>query len=131
MLHCRALTCIFLCCFTRSIILNPVYFRNHLRQATVFRCLERYSEAARYVWNKLGRLISSLHLWLPENSKYQIHTCMLMQIHVFWLGSLASQNPVSVLMHNPQPAHTRWRHETNQPLCISWEVELLTCAGNI
>nr|KAF6476322.1 spermatogenesis associated 16 [Rousettus aegyptiacus] len=31
----------------RSIVLNPAYFRNHLRQATVFRCLERYSEAAR------------------------------------------------------------------------------------
>ncbi|XP_065496501.1 spermatogenesis-associated protein 16 [Caloenas nicobarica] len=31
----------------RSIILNPAYFRNHLRQAAVFRCLERYSEAAR------------------------------------------------------------------------------------
>ncbi|XP_009582114.1 PREDICTED: spermatogenesis-associated protein 16-like, partial [Fulmarus glacialis] len=30
----------------RSIILNPAYFRNHLRQAAVFRCLERYSEAA-------------------------------------------------------------------------------------
>ncbi|NWR63768.1 SPT16 protein, partial [Bucorvus abyssinicus] len=31
----------------RSIILNPAYFRNHLRQAAVFRCLKRYSEAAR------------------------------------------------------------------------------------
>ncbi|KFU95214.1 Spermatogenesis-associated protein 16, partial [Chaetura pelagica] len=31
----------------RSIILNPAYFRNHLRQAAVFRCLERCSEAAR------------------------------------------------------------------------------------
>ncbi|NWU92247.1 SPT16 protein, partial [Upupa epops] len=31
----------------RSIILNPAYFRNHLRQAATFRCLERYSEAAR------------------------------------------------------------------------------------
>ncbi|XP_067392664.1 spermatogenesis-associated protein 16 [Emydura macquarii macquarii] len=31
----------------RSIILNPAYFRNHLRQAAVFRWLERYSEAAR------------------------------------------------------------------------------------
>ncbi|XP_028942620.1 spermatogenesis-associated protein 16, partial [Antrostomus carolinensis] len=31
----------------RSISLNPVYFRNHLRLAAVFRCLERYSEAAR------------------------------------------------------------------------------------
>uniref|UniRef100_A0A8D0FPU1 Spermatogenesis associated 16 n=1 Tax=Strix occidentalis caurina TaxID=311401 RepID=A0A8D0FPU1_STROC len=31
----------------RSIILNPAYFRNHLRQAAAFRFLERYSEAAR------------------------------------------------------------------------------------
>ncbi|XP_074768198.1 spermatogenesis-associated protein 16 [Athene noctua] len=31
----------------RSIILNPAYFRNHLRQAAAFRSLERYSEAAR------------------------------------------------------------------------------------
>ncbi|XP_043926070.1 spermatogenesis-associated protein 16 [Protopterus annectens] len=31
----------------RSIILNPLCFRNHLRQAAVFRCLGRYSEAAR------------------------------------------------------------------------------------
>ncbi|NXI59757.1 SPT16 protein, partial [Chloroceryle aenea] len=31
----------------RSITLNPFYFRNHLRQAATFRCLRRYSEAAR------------------------------------------------------------------------------------
>ncbi|NXS08643.1 SPT16 protein, partial [Neodrepanis coruscans] len=31
----------------RSIIQNPSYFRNHLRQAACFRCLQRYSEAAR------------------------------------------------------------------------------------
>ncbi|XP_064499671.1 spermatogenesis-associated protein 16-like isoform X1 [Pseudopipra pipra] len=31
----------------RSIIENPSYFRNHLRQAACFRCLQRYSEAAR------------------------------------------------------------------------------------
>ncbi|XP_050193347.1 spermatogenesis-associated protein 16-like [Myiozetetes cayanensis] len=31
----------------RSIIQNPSYFRNHLRQAACFRCLRRYSEAAR------------------------------------------------------------------------------------
>lgn len=43
------MTTAFLLSFYRSIILNPAYFRNHLRQATVFRCLERYSEAARYV----------------------------------------------------------------------------------
>ncbi|NXA16580.1 SPT16 protein, partial [Sapayoa aenigma] len=31
----------------RSVIQNPSYFRNHLRQAACFRCLQRYSEAAR------------------------------------------------------------------------------------
>ncbi|XP_033367468.1 spermatogenesis-associated protein 16 isoform X4 [Parus major] len=31
----------------RSIIQNPSHFCNHLRQATCFRCLHRYSEAAR------------------------------------------------------------------------------------
>ncbi|KAL9823504.1 uncharacterized protein GJ701_015807 [Geothlypis trichas] len=32
----------------RSIIQNPSHFCNHLRQAACFRCLHRYSEAARY-----------------------------------------------------------------------------------
>ncbi|NXI02886.1 SPT16 protein, partial [Pachycephala philippinensis] len=31
----------------RSIIQNPSHFRSHLRQAACFRCLHRYSEAAR------------------------------------------------------------------------------------
>ncbi|XP_027564307.1 spermatogenesis-associated protein 16-like [Neopelma chrysocephalum] len=31
----------------RSIIQNPSHFRNHLLQAACFRCLQRYSEAAR------------------------------------------------------------------------------------
>ncbi|NXK88115.1 SPT16 protein, partial [Formicarius rufipectus] len=31
----------------RSIIQNPSYFRHHLLQAACFRCLQRYSEAAR------------------------------------------------------------------------------------
>ncbi|XP_007518051.2 spermatogenesis-associated protein 16 [Erinaceus europaeus] len=42
----------------RSIVLNPSYFRNHLRQATVFRCLERYSEAAR------SAMIADYMFWL-------------------------------------------------------------------
>ncbi|XP_016862797.1 spermatogenesis-associated protein 16 isoform X2 [Homo sapiens] len=42
----------------RSIVLNPAYFRNHLRQATVFRCLERYSEAAR------SAMIADYMFWL-------------------------------------------------------------------
>ncbi|XP_029795721.1 spermatogenesis-associated protein 16 [Suricata suricatta] len=46
----------------RSIVLNPAYFRNHLRQATVFRCLERYSEAAR------SAMIADYMFWLCGGS---------------------------------------------------------------
>ncbi|XP_069474823.1 spermatogenesis-associated protein 16 [Ambystoma mexicanum] len=42
----------------RSITLNPVYFRNHLRQATVFRLLDRYTEAAR------SAMIADYMYWL-------------------------------------------------------------------
>ncbi|NXT51213.1 SPT16 protein, partial [Pluvianellus socialis] len=47
----------------RSIILNPAYFRNHLRQAAVFRCLERYSEAAR------SAMIADYMYWLTGGTK--------------------------------------------------------------
>lgn len=43
----------------RSIIQNPSHFCNHLRQAACFRCLHRYSEAARYfvlLWAPPGLL---------------------------------------------------------------------------
>ncbi|XP_069897397.1 spermatogenesis-associated protein 16 [Dipodomys merriami] len=47
----------------RSIVLNPAYFRNHLRQATVFRCLERYSEAAR------SAMVADYMFWLGGGSE--------------------------------------------------------------
>ncbi|XP_032486758.1 spermatogenesis-associated protein 16 [Phocoena sinus] len=50
----------------RSIVLNPAYFRNHLRQATVFRCLERYSEAAR------SAMIADYMFWLCGGSEQSI-----------------------------------------------------------
>ncbi|KFV13739.1 Spermatogenesis-associated protein 16, partial [Pterocles gutturalis] len=50
----------------RSIILNPAYFRNHLRQATVFRCLERYSEAAR------SAMIADYMYWLTGGTEQHI-----------------------------------------------------------
>ncbi|KAF0880788.1 spermatogenesis-associated protein 16 isoform X2 [Crocuta crocuta] len=50
----------------RSIVLNPAYFRNHLRQATVFRCLERYSEAAR------SAMIADYMFWLCGGSEQHI-----------------------------------------------------------
>ncbi|XP_015856351.1 spermatogenesis-associated protein 16 isoform X2 [Peromyscus maniculatus bairdii] len=48
----------------RSIVLNPAYFRNHLRQAAVFRCLERYSEAAR------SAMIADYMFWLCGGSEH-------------------------------------------------------------
>ncbi|XP_032114176.1 spermatogenesis-associated protein 16 isoform X1 [Sapajus apella] len=50
----------------RSIVLNPAYFRNHLRQAAVFRCLERYSEAAR------SAMIADYMFWLGGGSEQSI-----------------------------------------------------------
>ncbi|KAF1412097.1 Spermatogenesis-associated protein 16, partial [Spheniscus humboldti] len=50
----------------RSIILNPAYFRNHLRQAAVFRCLERYSEAAR------STMIADYMYWLTGGTEQHI-----------------------------------------------------------
>ncbi|XP_057267549.1 spermatogenesis-associated protein 16 isoform X1 [Pezoporus wallicus] len=50
----------------RSIILNPSYFRNHLRQAAVFRCLERYSEAAR------SAMVADYIYWLTGGTEQHI-----------------------------------------------------------
>ncbi|XP_008581280.1 PREDICTED: spermatogenesis-associated protein 16, partial [Galeopterus variegatus] len=50
----------------RSIVLNPAYFRNHLRQAAVFRCLERYSEAAR------SAMIADYVFWLSGRSEQSV-----------------------------------------------------------
>ncbi|NXX55557.1 SPT16 protein, partial [Scopus umbretta] len=50
----------------RSIILNPAYFRNHLRQAAAFRRLERYSEAAR------SAMIADYIYWLTGGTEQRI-----------------------------------------------------------
>ncbi|NXR02791.1 SPT16 protein, partial [Sagittarius serpentarius] len=57
----------------RSIILNPAYFRNHLRQAAVFRCLERYSEAAR------STMIADYMYWLTGGTEQ--HTSKLIKLY--------------------------------------------------
>ncbi|NXA31044.1 SPT16 protein, partial [Eudromia elegans] len=57
----------------RSIILNPAYFRNHLRQAAVFRCLERYSEAAR------SAMIADYMYWLSGGTEQ--HTSKLIKLY--------------------------------------------------
>ncbi|EMP38409.1 Spermatogenesis-associated protein 16 [Chelonia mydas] len=49
-----------------SIILNPAYFLNHLRQAAVFRWLERYSEAAR------SAMTADYVYWLSGGSEQHI-----------------------------------------------------------
>ncbi|XP_053428826.1 spermatogenesis-associated protein 16 [Nycticebus coucang] len=58
----------------RSILLNPAYFRNHLRQAAVFRCLERYSEAAR------SAMIADHMFWLGGGSEQSISRL----IRLYW-----------------------------------------------
>ncbi|XP_069928609.1 spermatogenesis-associated protein 16 isoform X1 [Oryctolagus cuniculus] len=58
----------------RSIVLNPAYFRNHLRQATVFRCLERYSEAAR------SAMIADYMFWLGGGNEQ----CVSKLIRLYW-----------------------------------------------
>ncbi|XP_068939769.1 spermatogenesis-associated protein 16 [Petaurus breviceps papuanus] len=58
----------------RSIVLNPAYFRNHLRQATVFRCLERYSEAAR------SAMIADYMYWLSGGSEQYVSKL----IRLYW-----------------------------------------------
>ncbi|XP_001494256.3 spermatogenesis-associated protein 16 [Equus przewalskii] len=62
----------------RSIVLNPAYFRNHLRQATVFRCLERYSEAAR------SAMIADYMFWLCGRSDQ----CVSKLIKLYWQAML-------------------------------------------
>nr|XP_004652394.1 spermatogenesis-associated protein 16 [Jaculus jaculus]XP_044985937.1 spermatogenesis-associated protein 16 [Jaculus jaculus] len=58
----------------RSIVLNPAYFRNHLRQAAVFRSLERYSEAAR------SAMIADYIFWLCGGSE----PCVSRLIKLYW-----------------------------------------------
>ncbi|XP_071608751.1 spermatogenesis-associated protein 16 isoform X2 [Heliangelus exortis] len=58
----------------RSIILNPAYFRNHLRQAAAFRSLERFSEAAR------SAMIADHIYWLTGGTEQ--HTSKL--IKQYW-----------------------------------------------
>uniref|UniRef100_H0WIF1 Spermatogenesis-associated protein 16 n=2 Tax=Otolemur garnettii TaxID=30611 RepID=H0WIF1_OTOGA len=58
----------------RSILLNPAYFRNHLRQAAVFRCLERYSEAAR------SAMIADHMFWLGGGSEQSVSRL----IRLYW-----------------------------------------------
>ncbi|XP_063297759.1 spermatogenesis-associated protein 16 [Pelobates fuscus] len=50
----------------RSIALNPSYFRNHIRQASVFRSLGRYSEAAR------SAMIADYIYWLSGGKEQSI-----------------------------------------------------------
>ncbi|NXS53009.1 SPT16 protein, partial [Brachypteracias leptosomus] len=57
----------------RSIILNPAYFRNHLRQAAAFRFLKRYSEAAR------SAMIADYMYCLTEDTEQ--HTSKLIKLY--------------------------------------------------
>ncbi|NWH93784.1 SPT16 protein, partial [Aegithalos caudatus] len=57
----------------RSIIQNPSHFCNHLRQAASFRCLHRYSEAAR------AALVAQFLYVLAEG--VGLHTWDLLQLY--------------------------------------------------
>ncbi|XP_048460560.1 spermatogenesis-associated protein 16 [Rhincodon typus] len=65
----------------RSILLNPINFRNHLRQATVFRCLERYTEAAR------SAMIADYIYWLHGAKEQNISK----HVKLYW--QLESRTP--------------------------------------
>ncbi|XP_055502244.1 spermatogenesis-associated protein 16-like [Leucoraja erinacea] len=62
----------------RSILLNPINFRNHLRQATVFRCLERYAEAAR------SAMIADYIYWLHGAKEQNISK----HVKLYWQAML-------------------------------------------
>ncbi|NXR82597.1 SPT16 protein, partial [Pycnonotus jocosus] len=57
----------------RSIIQNPSHFCNHLRQAACFRCLHRYSEAAR------SAMVAQCLYVLAEGAR--LHTSDLLQLY--------------------------------------------------
>ncbi|XP_069753050.1 spermatogenesis-associated protein 16-like [Narcine bancroftii] len=62
----------------RSILLNPINFRNHLRQAAVFRCLERYTEAAR------SAMIADYVYWLHGGKEQNISK----YVKLYWQAML-------------------------------------------
>uniref|UniRef100_A0A8C4XB03 Spermatosis associated 16 n=1 Tax=Erpetoichthys calabaricus TaxID=27687 RepID=A0A8C4XB03_ERPCA len=62
----------------RSIHLNPVNFQNHLRQAVVFKQLDRFSEAAR------SAMIADYMYWLTGGSEQHISKL----IKVYWQAML-------------------------------------------
>ncbi|KFV12586.1 Spermatogenesis-associated protein 16, partial [Tauraco erythrolophus] len=75
----------------RSIIQNSANFRNHLRQAAVFRHLERYSEAAR------SAMIADYIYWLTGGTKQHISNL----IKEYWQGmiqeAIAGETSFSVM----------------------------------
>ncbi|NXW54816.1 SPT16 protein, partial [Eurystomus gularis] len=78
----------------RSIILNPAYFRNHLRQAAAFRCLRRYSEAAR------SAMIADYIYWLTGGTEQR--TSKLIKLYWQALMEQAIEKEVSFsVMYTP------------------------------
>ncbi|NXJ02972.1 SPT16 protein, partial [Psophia crepitans] len=75
----------------RSIILNPAYFRNHLRQAAAFRCLERYSEAAR------SAMIADYMYWLTGGTEQQISKLIKLYWQAMIEGAIMTEEFFSVM----------------------------------
>ncbi|XP_075617657.1 spermatogenesis-associated protein 16 [Balearica regulorum gibbericeps] len=75
----------------RSIILNPAYFRNHLRQAAAFRCLERYSEAAR------SAMIADYMYWLTGGTEQHISKLIKLYWQTMIEGAITTEESFSVM----------------------------------
>ncbi|XP_053316359.1 spermatogenesis-associated protein 16 [Spea bombifrons] len=75
----------------RSIALNPSYFRNHIRQATVFISLERYSEAARCA------MIADYIYWLSGGRDANISKLIKLYWQVMHEEAMARAKTFSVM----------------------------------
>ncbi|NXV74574.1 SPT16 protein, partial [Atlantisia rogersi] len=84
----------------RSIILNPAYFRNHLRQAAAFRCLERYSEAAR------SAMIADYMYWLTGGTEQHISKLIKLYWQTMIEETMAKEESFSV-MYTPFVAEVK------------------------
>ncbi|KAK1162619.1 spermatogenesis-associated protein 16-like [Acipenser oxyrinchus oxyrinchus] len=75
----------------RSIHLNPVDYQHHLRQATVFRLLARYSEAAR------SAMIADYMYWLSGGSEQHISKLIKLYWQAMLEEAITKANAFSVM----------------------------------
>uniref|UniRef100_A0A8C5WJ36 Spermatosis associated 16 n=1 Tax=Leptobrachium leishanense TaxID=445787 RepID=A0A8C5WJ36_9ANUR len=75
----------------RSIVSNPSNFRNHIRQAAVFRLLERYSEAAR------SAMIADYIYWLSGGKEQSISQLIKLYWQAMHEKAMASMKRCSAI----------------------------------